>query len=70
MTEDPMDIQIDGDHYKRMAIQPFEYCMKNKLNAGQSAAIKYISRYPSKHGKVDLEKAIHILQMTIELEYP
>jgi hypothetical protein len=66
----PMDTQVGGGHYKDMAIQPFEYCMKNKMNAGQSSAIKYISRYPFKHGKEDLEKAIHILQMTIQLEYP
>ena len=25
------DKQIGGDHYKKMAIQPTEYIMKNKL---------------------------------------
>ena len=70
IVEDPMDIQIDGSHYKDMVIQPFEFCMKNNLNAGQTHAIKYICRYNKKGGKKDLKKAIHLIQMLINYEYP
>ena len=30
-TPTALDIQIGGDHYKRMAIQPSHYIVKNKL---------------------------------------
>lgn len=62
--------QIGGDHYKNMAIQPMQYSMKNNLNACQHTAIKYVTRYKTKGGKLDLEKAIHCIQMLIEMEYP
>lgn len=62
------DIQVGGDHYKQMKIQPFEYCMANNLNWAQSSIIKYISRYKSKGGIEDLNKSKHILDMLIEWE--
>ena len=61
--------QIGGDHYKAMKIQPMEYSMANNLNACQHTAIKYVTRYKTKGGKQDLEKAIHCIQMLIEFEY-
>lgn len=64
-----LDIQIDGNHYKSLAIQPMEYSMKNKLDACQHTAIKYITRFREKGGKKDLEKAIHCIEMLMEFEY-
>jgi len=64
-----IDKQIGGDHYKFMPIQPMEYSMKNNLNACQHTAIKYVTRYKVKGGKQDLLKAIHCLEMLIEMEY-
>jgi hypothetical protein len=61
--------QIGGDHYKFMPIQPMEYSMKNNLNACQHTAIKYVTRYKVKGGKQDLLKAIHCIEMLIEMEY-
>lgn len=61
--------QVGGDHYSKMAIQPTEYCYKNKLLALPSAVIKYVSRYKDKNGKDDLLKAIHCLELLIEFEY-
>jgi len=61
--------QIGGDHYKHMSIQPMEYSMKNNLNACQHTAIKYVTRYKVKGGKQDLLKAIHCIEMLIEMEY-
>lgn len=62
--------QIGGDHYKNMAIQPVEFCMKNSLNFCVSSAIKYLCRYKNKNGKQDLEKARHFIDLLIEIEYP
>jgi hypothetical protein len=61
--------QIGGDHYKNLAIQPMEYSYKNKLDPLQHTAIKYITRFRDKSGRIDLEKAIHCIEMLIEFEY-
>lgn len=58
--------QIGGNHYKDMPIQPSEYITKNGLGWYEGNAIKYISRYKTKHGKQDIEKAIHYLQLLLE----
>ena len=63
------DKQIGGDHYKDMAIGPWEFCQANHLSFAESNVIKYVCRHRSKAGKQDIEKAIHNLQMLIELEY-
>lgn len=62
------DVQVGGDHYKSMAIQPMEYSMKNGLDACQHTAIKYISRFRDKGGIQDLEKAKHVIDMLIQFE--
>jgi hypothetical protein len=64
-----LDVQIDGDHYKHFAIQPAEFSFKNKFNWHQGEIVKYVSRYPLKHGRDDLEKARHLIDMLIEFEY-
>lgn len=63
-----MDTQVAGSHYKDMAIQPMEYSMANGLDACQHTIIKYVSRFRSKGGIQDLEKARHVLDMLIEFE--
>lgn len=60
--------QVGGSHYIEMAIQPFEYSMKNGLNPLQHTIIKYVTRYESKGGLIDLEKAKHTLEILIEWE--
>ena len=64
-----MDRQEGGNHYKGMAIQPIEFCQKNQLNYCESNAIKYICRHRKKNGAEDIRKAIHNLQILLELEY-
>ena len=61
--------QVGGDHYKKLAIQPAEYCFKNKHNNLESEAISYITRARLKNGKQDIEKAIHSLELLLEYEY-
>jgi hypothetical protein len=63
------DEQIGGNHYKLMPIQPYEYCQKNKLLSLESNVVKYVTRHRFKNGKQDLEKAIHCIELLIELEY-
>ena len=36
--------QVAGDWYKKLKIQPIDYCMHNNLNACQTKLIKYATR--------------------------
>lgn len=62
--------QVGGDHYKSLAIQPMEYSIKNGLDPLQHTAIKYITRHKLKNGKEDILKAIHTLELILEMQYP
>ena len=64
-----LDIQIDGNHYKNLKIQPIEYIIENNLNYCQGNAIKYLTRYKDKNGLEDLKKARHYIDLLIQLEY-
>lgn len=61
-------VQVDGNHYKHLKIQPAEYAFANNLPFLESNAIKYITRWRNKAGIKDLQKAIHTLELIIELE--
>ena len=63
------ETQVSGTHYSKLAIQPMQYSMANKLDACQHTIIKYVTRFRDKNGRVDLEKAKHVIDMLIELEY-
>lgn len=60
--------QIEGDHYKKLPIQPFDYSMQNGLDPLQHTIIKYVTRFRDKGGIADLRKAAHCVQMLIEFE--
>jgi hypothetical protein len=64
----PLDTQVGGGHYKDMAIQPVEFCQKNKLDYCEANVIKYICRWRNKNGLQDLEKVKHYVDLLIELE--
>lgn len=64
----PLDVQVGGDHYKKLPIQPIEYAMANKLDACQFNIVRYVTRFRDKNGIQDLEKARHTLDILIELE--
>jgi hypothetical protein len=64
-----LDTQVGGDHYKSMAIQPIEFCVRNDIGFAEGLAIKYIVRHGQKNGAEDLDKAIHCLQILRELKY-
>ncbi len=65
----PLSTQVGGNHYKSLAIQPIEYCQRNGLNYCESNVIKYVTRHRHKGGSQDILKAIHNLQLLLELEY-
>ena len=64
-----LDNQQGGNHYVSMVIQPIEYILKNNLGYMEANVIKYVSRHQSKGGPEDIKKAIHYLQMILELTY-
>lgn len=63
-----LNVQVAGDHYKTLAIQPVEYIHANKIGYFEGNVIKYVSRWRSKNGIKDLEKAKHYIELLIELE--
>jgi hypothetical protein len=65
----PSEIQVGGDHYKGMPIQPAYFCHANGLGNLESNVIKYICRHSRKHGLKDLEKARHYIDLLIEWSY-
>ncbi len=60
--------QIGGSHYKDLQIQPVEYIYANGIGYMEGNVIKYITRWKSKGGIADLEKAKHYIELLIELE--
>lgn len=69
MSTNPLDSQVQGNHYKDMPIQPVEFTHKNNLNFCQGSVVKYISRYKKKNGIEDLKKAKHFVELLAKLEY-
>ena len=67
-TPTAFSVQIGGDHYKNLPIQPIEYCQRNGLGAVESFVVKYVTRWKAKGGVDDLRKAIHLLEMLVEME--
>jgi hypothetical protein len=65
-----IDEQVGGRHYKSLAIQPAEYCQRNRLPYCESSVIRYVTRHREKNGREDIEKAIHCLRLLLEIEYP
>ena len=64
-----LDKQVSGNHYKGCKIQPIEYIHANGLDYFQGNVIKYVTRYKDKNGRADIEKAIHYLELILELQY-
>ena len=69
IAETALDTQVAGDHYKNKAIQPIQYIHANNLGFCEGNVIKYVTRHKDKNGRADIEKAIHYLELLLELEY-
>jgi hypothetical protein len=63
-----LNVQVGGDHYKTMKIQPVEFIHVNAIPYFEGNVIKYVTRWRSKNGLADLEKARHYIDLLIDLE--
>lgn len=63
-----LDKQEGGSHYKT-TIQPIQYIHANKLGFIEGNVVKYVTRHRTKNGAEDIKKAIHYLELLLELEY-
>ena len=66
-----LKVQIGGDHYKTSVIQPVEYIEANAMPFLEGCVIKRVTRHakPTGKGRQDIEKAIHELQLLLQLRY-
>ena len=64
-----LDKQISGNHYKDKSIQPIVYIHAIDLGFCEGNVVKYVTRHKSKNGAADIRKAIHYLELLLELEY-
>ena len=65
-----LDTQIGGQHYKQLPIQPVVFSHKNKLTFLEGCVVKRVARHSrGGKGRQDIEKAIHELQLILDLEY-
>lgn len=67
-----LDKQVGGAHYKDCKIQPVEFIEANRLGFLEGCVVKRCARHdkPSGKGRQDIEKAIHELELLLELRYP
>ena len=70
MTSKVWDKQHGGSHYQNFKIQPSKFVVENELLFPEGCAIKYICRHRLKGKKEDILKAIHVLEMILERDYP
>ena len=67
--ESALDKQESGNHYKDKAIQPIVYIHANNLGFCEGNVVKYVTRHKDKNGAADIRKAIHYLELLLELQY-
>lgn len=60
------DKEVGGTHYSDMKIEPIELIEAFNLNFIQGNIVKYVSRYKSKGGTQDLEKAMHYCDIGVK----
>lgn len=63
------DIQVGGEHYASLKIQPTEFIHANNVPFIEGNVIKYVMRHRQKNGIEDLKKARHYIDLLIEFEY-
>lgn len=68
-SNSPLSTQVGGEHYKKYAIQPAEFIHANSIPWLEGSVIKYVVRHKDKGKAEDIKKAIHLLEMLLEMEY-
>ena len=69
MGKKAIDKQVGGAHYKDDGIQPVVFSHSRNLPFIEGNVVKYVCRHRTKHGVEDLKKAMHYIELLIELEY-
>jgi len=64
-----LSVQVGGDHYASLAIQPVEYIHANNIGYLAGNVVKYVTRYKAKGGAEDIRKAMHYCQLILQVEY-
>lgn len=64
---DSKKVQAGGGHYKGFAYEPFEIAHANEYDGECLSILKYVMRHEMKGGVLDLQKAIHILDIRADL---
>lgn len=64
----PSMLQVGGQHYKNLKIQPVQYSHANGLGFIEGSIVKYVTRWREKGGIQDLRKIQHFVDLLIELE--
>lgn len=62
-------IEIDGDHYTRMGIQPIDYIHANSLDFIRGNIIKYATRDKYKNKDRDMLKCLHYCILSLVKDY-
>lgn len=62
------DTQVGGTHYSDLKIEPIQFIEANGLDYCEGNAVKYLSRWKSKNGLQDLEKAKWYVERLIQVE--
>lgn len=65
----PLATQVGGSHYRDYEIQPVEFIDRNKISFLEGCVIKRMCRHAAKNGAEDLRKAIHEIELILELRY-
>ena len=74
LPDSVLDSQVGGDHYKKLgAYQPWEVLAhwltpEELRGAAKATAIAYLCREREKGGLEDIQKAVHTLQIYLELQ--
>ena len=66
MTSSALTRQVGGNHYKTMGIQPIVFASVNRYDPAAFSVLKYVSRHRRKHGREDLEKAKHFVELRLQ----
>lgn len=65
-----LEDQIGGSHYKSLPMQPVEFSERNGLSFLEGCVVKRVCRHSrGGKGRQDIEKAIHELQLILQLHY-
>lgn len=61
----PHRSQVGGDHYAKMAIDPFTFTLANGWDAAAHSILKYVHRHEAKGGAEDLRKALDVILIRV-----